>query len=611
MAERGARTFAKWLGAGTSKAEAAQPSANGRTAPPTTNGSTAEPTTSGQAAEPGAVEQRARERARGQSAPDLTVDANDVTVQLAGRPIDLRDTGPRTLVGSPVAPERNVARWIIGALVVLVPAVVLRVVALDALGFNSDEAVYAGQAASIAGQTRYLPYFPVFRAHPLLFHTLLSIPYQFGVSPLVGRLLSAALGVATVGVAYAAGARVYSRRIGFVTALLLAVMPYHVVVTRQVLLDGPTTFFATVSLYLLIRYATSDPAAHLERGAWLAGAAAAMGLTFLTKETSILLMGGVYAFFALSPELKARARHLIASLAVYGAFVVVYPVSLALSGRQSTGNSFLVWQLFRRANHTWTFYFEVVPPAMGWLVVAAAIGGLYVLRRRTTWRETLLLCWILVPFGFLQLWPVKGFQYLLPIAPAVALLAARGLTTGADVLSLRYQRGNARVITAVAVTVTVAWLAVSSWSQVQPHTAGTEFLAGSGGVPGGREAGRWVRDNVPEGGQLLALGPSMANIIQFYGDRKAYGLSVSPNPLHRNPVYEPVHNPDYKLRNNDIQYLVWDSYSAARSSFFSSKLQQYAERYHGRVVHTESVAVRTPAGAVVEKPAIVIYEVRP
>ena len=31
-------------------------------------------------------------------------------------------------------------------------------------------------------------------------------------------------------------------------------MPYHVVVTRQVLLDGPMVFFATVALWLLVRY---------------------------------------------------------------------------------------------------------------------------------------------------------------------------------------------------------------------------------------------------------------------------------------------------------------------------------------------------------------------
>jgi hypothetical protein len=130
-------------------------------------------------------------------------------------------------------------------------------------------------------------------------------------------------------------------------------------------------------------------------------------------------------------------------------------------------------------------------------------------------------------------------------------------------------------------------------------------------VPGGRETGEWIDREVPEGAQLLALGPSMANILEFYGHRKAYGLSVSTNPLNRNPTYEPIENPDLAIRRNLMQYIVWDSFSAARSQFFSARLQRYVERYNGRVVHTESVKVRTKDGATVDKPVIIVYEVRP
>jgi hypothetical protein len=116
---------------------------------------------------------------------------------------------------------------------------------------------------------------------------------------------------------------------------------------------------------------------------------------------------------------------------------------------------------------------------------------------------------------------------------------------------------------------------------------------------------------VPRGAHLLTVGPSMANIIQFYGHRKAYGLAVSPNPLNRNPSYEPVMNPDKEIRSNELQYLVWDAYSGARSKFFSRSMLRFADRYHGRVVHTETVPTKTKEGRTVRKPVIVIYEVRP
>ena len=117
-------------------------------------------------------------------------------------------------------------------------------------------------------------------------------------------------------------------------------------------------------------------------------------------------------------------------------------------------------------------------------------------------------------------------------------------------------------------------------------------------------------ERAPAGSQLLALGPSMANILQFYGHKRVYGLSVSSNPLRRNPAYDPVGNPDRLLRDGRIQYVIWDAYSAARSEFFARRLLAYAKRYHGRAVHSETVAVRVADGVVVQKPVIVVYQVR-
>ena len=90
-------------------------------------------------------------------------------------------------------------------------------------------------------------------------------------------------------------------------------------------------------------------------------------------------------------------------------------------------------------------------------------------------------------------------------------------------------------------------LSLTSWQQIQPETSAS-FLAGTGGVPGGREAGIWIQANVPQDARFMTIGPSMANIIQFYGARSAAGLAVSPNPLHRNPSYDPILNPDAQIR---------------------------------------------------------------
>jgi len=158
-------------------------------------------------------------------------------------------------------------------------------------------------------------------------------------------------------------------------------------------------------------------------------------------------------------------------------------------------------------------------------------------------------------------------------------------------------------------TAVAASLALLSWSSISA-AGSTSFLAGTGGVPGGREAGAWIRSETPTDTEMLSIGPSMANILEFYGHREVLGISVSPNPLHRNPAYTPVSNPDLLLRTGQVQYIAWDAYSAARSPFFSRRLITYVRRYRGSVVYTGTVRVATREGTAL-RPVIVIYEVRP
>jgi hypothetical protein len=490
----------------------------------------------------------------------------------------------------------------------------LRLWHLGALGFNSDEAVYAGQAASIAGDPTLKTLFPIFRAHPLLYQFLLALLFRSGSTDLIARLLAVAFGIATIYLVYRLGKLLYGQRVGLVAAALLAVCPYHVVVTRQALLDGPLTFFATLALYLLAKFAiTGLPT-------WLYAAGAGLGLTFLSKETGLVFAPATYAFLALVPTLRLRLRHLAGWALCTAVVIAPFPLSLLLGGGSRTAQGFLVWQLFRASNHDWNFYLLQVTAALGPLLLIAALVALAESIGAWSWRETLLACWAAIPLLFFQVWPVKGFQYELPVAVVAAVLAAK-LLVGARpertlsrlpaALARAAPRWSTRIAVAraLAVVALLTSLGVASWSRVS-SAGSTSFLAGSGGVPGGRETGRWLGANTPPGSKLLAIGPSMSNILAFYGHRRGYGLSVSPNPLHRNPAYEPVNNPDLLIRSDDVQYLVWDSFTAARTPFFTDRLLRYVRRYHGRVVHSETVTIRQgPVAAT--KPIIIVYQVRP
>ena len=122
-------------------------------------------------------------------------------------------------------------------------------------------------------------------------------------------------------------------------------MPYHVVVSRQVLLDGLMTLCATAALYCVVRYVEGG------RLSWLLAGGSMMGAAVLSKETSIVLLGGLYAFFVLTPSARMRVRHLLLTLGLLAAEIAVWPLMIRLSGHSRTGQNYLLWQMFRRPNH--------------------------------------------------------------------------------------------------------------------------------------------------------------------------------------------------------------------------------------------------------------------
>ena len=127
----------------------------------------------------------------------------------------------------------------------------------------------------------------------------------------------------------------------------------------------------------------------------------------------------------------------------------------------------------------------------------AALGVIAAVRIGS-WQDRLLVAWLLVPLAFFEIWPVKGYQYLLPVAPAIAILAARAFEAPwTDWFRERIaragftgERSRARGRSARSLIPIVALLSLvptTSAAVLDPSAQGS--LAGTGGLPGGREAG--------------------------------------------------------------------------------------------------------------------------
>ncbi|HVC38451.1 MAG TPA: glycosyltransferase family 39 protein [Candidatus Dormibacteraeota bacterium] len=495
---------------------------------------------------------------------------------------------------------RRTVLTVLTTVAILAGGAFLRLHGINQYGLNSDEAVYAGQAAGLAGFTQYSRLFGLFRAHPLLIQLLVSFVYRVtGVSGLTAREVCAGFGVALILVIGIAGLVLWGRLAALIGMLFVAVSPYPIAVSRQMLLDGPESLFVAVSVLFLCLYARRS------RRELLWAAAFAGGLAFLAKESAILLVPAVLVFLILSPDTLPRYRDLAIAAGIYVLTILPYPLAELSAGKASTGADYLVWQVLRPANHPLDFYLGVLG-AVGWAIVAlAAVGALVGFFRRTP-IDILLLSVTLVIFGFLELWPTKGYEYLLPLMASLTLLAVSGALQLGRALALGFQRSSqSRRLLGTWASASLAVIAVATMfltaspvvsaqrgtatlvgtDSGQPAVARVTVLAGSGGLLAGRPAGLWVKAHILAGSVFLTIGPSFANILEFYSQDRALALSVSPNPLHRNPSYSPVVNADRLIRSGAVQYLVYDAYSAARTHHFADRVLALAKKFHGVLVY--------------------------
>ncbi|HEV3124819.1 MAG TPA: glycosyltransferase family 39 protein [Candidatus Dormibacteraeota bacterium] len=545
----------------------------------------------------------------------------------AGAPATAMSIAARAnLIASPA-----VVRVVFGA--ALAAGALLRTIGLMHDGLNSDEAVYSGQAAALAGDELSGRLFGAFRAHPLFGQLTLSVVYRVtGLGDTPPRVVAVITGLLLACVIAALAYTLLGRAGGALAFVIVCLSPYCLVISRQFLLDGPMALLGAISLLLMVLY--------LRRRStrFLYAAVITAGLALVTKEPALLLVPAIITTaFVARRTTRVTWREALICVALYVVAVAPLPLSVIVAGGSQTTHQFLVWQLFRPANHTAAFYLTTVAPAIGLPVVLLAALGLVVAIRRHRPEDVAVVSFLLYPLAFFELWPVKGYEYLLILMPSITVLSVQGLLVLGEVvatvpsrLAKRAERHAERHWTsasrAALATMVVTVLALGAPSVIRhqsiaiaatdsgddaPVSAPSNYLAGTGGLQGAREVGAWMVANTPDDTVVLTIGPTFANVVQFYGRRHALALSVSPNPLHRNPTYQFVDNPDKLIRTNQVRYLVWDAYSASRSSFFSKHLLDLVKKFHGAVAYEQDVNVERTSGHVTSEKLVVVYAVYP
>jgi hypothetical protein len=527
------------------------------------------------------------------SATSPTEAAAQLSTRVARRRVGSSD-------GRPVTRERWV--WILVGILLL--AALPRVWHLMAAGFRGDEAVYAGQAGILSGDDELKRYFVLTsrgNSNFLLYQELVAVVYfLFGVTDIAARLVSVAFSLGIVLVSFELARTLYGRRVAYVAALAVALSGYAVMLGRLALLDSALTFFFTLALLAFAKWLRT------ESRAWFLCFAATASLTVQAKVTGVLVLGIALLYLIVSRELsRLNRRDLGLGALVFILFMV--PVFIQAVVNSSQFFQFLHDSSARVTQVPWHYYLDQLGHFNGYPLLGLWVVGLVVAAFLRRTGDRLLLAATVVLAVFFQAYPLKAFNYLLPMIPPLSILGARGVCWLAAHLGPRpsvpeqlvYGNRRAAVFAPIAAALVIA--GVSVVPTVQATRRDTFF--------GLREAATWLDQNTPSNAGVMTLSKGSAQYaLSFYAKRDAYPFgrfrlaTVFPGPKVRSPRPDPQGGPsrdwvDYwpprLIAGRNVSYLVYytdQGDDPPEAPIVDSQQQQtfrnFIEAYGGQLVHT-------------------------
>lgn len=333
---------------------------------------------------------------------------------------------------------------------------------------------------------------------------------------LAGRVVSALAGSASILLLYFLAARLAGRRVGVISAALLAVFPLHVTSSRYLKEDSLLVFFILATALAVVKAAQDNRKAFL----YLAGILA--GLTASTKYSGVLAIFIVLA----APWLRSRtwkpdmkfAFHTMAALAIMPvAFLCASPYIVLDYGKFQS--DFRYERKHALRGHTqaidawsqyWMYHFSrSIIPGISSVTALLSLFGVGILLWRRRIEDLLILSLIAVfylPAEWIKSKPApQAERYIFPCLPFLAVAAAYFL----EFISRSKLKRWAPALVAISVAVP-AWRTLELARDIRPDTR--------------EQAAQWLVDNAPPNSRVLI-------------DWQPYGPYLPPDKLGSDYIY--------------------------------------------------------------------------
>ena len=300
--------------------------------------------------------------------------------------------------------------------------------------FEPDEGRNAEKAREILvlndWVTPHENFYPVLDK-PIFFYWLIAVSYKlFGVSEWTARLPSFLAALGCVVLVYRFARSHWGPWVALWSVLVLVTSVEFFVLARIVIFDMPLTFFLTVAL--LAFYEAQRSENRRRRAAlWLAMYLALAVGTLIKGLVALVIPGMVFCLFILLRRRwhVLRRMYLVPGVGIF--IAVVLPWYLQAEARNPGYLYYYLWAEHFGRYTTATFdrsepwYYFIVVALIGFFPWTLLLPWMIKNLWRRSWddKTLYLVIWVIVPLLFFSASNSKLPHYILPIFPAVAILA--------------------------------------------------------------------------------------------------------------------------------------------------------------------------------------------
>jgi uncharacterized membrane protein len=427
---------------------------------------------------------------------------------------------------------------------------------------------------------------------------------------LAARLLVVAFGAVSVYLVYLLGAKAFSRPVGLLAALFLAVVPLHVTYSHYAVTDVPATAFSLLALVLLVKAAREPSLRMLMAGAFVAGVATS------TKYNlgMLLVPAAVAAWYVLGPLWTSRdgpralvrlvGRRVLLPMAagfiLFTPFAVLDPVRFTRDFMRQNAIVHRGWLGFEHAGNGYWYNVRVnLPSSLGMVLFALCVTGLAWAIYRRSRVDLMLASYVVVYYLYVSDWTALNDRYLLPIAPILVLLGAR---IAVDLTGVRFVRRRLLAPAVVGLLIVAFALPLSASIGYDRALAGPDvrFIAKE-----------WIEAHIKSGSRVAfepytppLVGRSALPFFAAAGHAPAYYRLVR-LPLPLPGRRDTRHRLSY-LDGLDVRYVILSS-EVYQRVLDAPLVYRHQVRFYERLAERARLVKRFDPGPGERGPTILVY----